>query len=64
LNKNPSKSSRFSVEDFEKSVFLFNQGIKHSQYLVLASILTKSERKSAFSKQVWIILITFMHIEN
>jgi hypothetical protein len=30
-NKNPSKSAPFEVEDFEKSGFLINQGIKRSQ---------------------------------
>ncbi len=31
MNKNPSKSPCFEVEDFKKSGFLFRQGIKHSQ---------------------------------
>lgn len=30
-NKNPSKSSPFEVEDFNKCKFLFNHGIKRSQ---------------------------------
>ncbi len=33
-NKNPSKSAPFEVEDFKKSGFLFNQGIKRSKYIV------------------------------
>ncbi|MBQ7096248.1 MAG: hypothetical protein IJN80_07385, partial [Clostridia bacterium] len=32
LSKNSTKSSPFAVKDFEKSIFLFNRGIKRSQY--------------------------------
>jgi hypothetical protein len=38
--------------------FLFNQGKNAANTVVLASILTKGERKSAFLRQVRIILIT------
>ncbi|MBQ9919603.1 MAG: hypothetical protein IJO49_02135, partial [Clostridia bacterium] len=51
MNKNPTKSSRFAVKDFEKSVFLFNQGKNAVNTVVLASILTMSERKNTFSKR-------------
>jgi hypothetical protein len=57
-NKNQTKYPRFAVEDFETDGFSLGARQKRVQYFVLASILTMGERKSAFSKQVRMALVT------
>jgi hypothetical protein len=61
--KNPPKIPCFEVEDLKKSGFLFNQGKNAANTVVLASILTQGERKSAFLRQVRIILVTLRYLQ-